>query len=146
MKYYKYIFVAFILLLWGCAGQDETKKEIKMNPAEISACSNEVTIANSNEFMGETVSNLTASAAGNSIAVTFDVRTLCSSQLSADLVLDGNKIQLKLRNMVSPSGNCVCNKRFSTTVTSLSAGTYSVMVTNYAGNQILEIANGIVVQ
>ena len=137
MKLYLYSLMLLSILLIGCAGSKEAKLEMKLGSLNVSDCSNSTTLSNPAEFMGETADNLVVSSLTKALSLSFDVRTRCNAQLTAELETDGSNIKIKLRNLQPQTSDCVCFVKVTTSVLDVAAGNYHVMVTNSDGTQLL---------
>jgi hypothetical protein len=131
MKYLLLLAAAF--LLSSCSGS----KELEFGTLNQDPCKNEVKLNNPNEFVGETVENLTVYQQGDQVYASMEVRTYCNARIAFDLEQKESQIRLKLYNAAPQSGDCVCIANVTTSLKNLEEGTYNVMVTNRNGNQML---------
>jgi hypothetical protein len=121
------------LVLIGCSGS----KELEFASLNQDPCKNEVKLNNPNEFVGETVENLTVYQQGDQVYAAMEVRTYCNARINFDVEQVEKEIRLKLFNEGAQSGDCVCIVNVSTSLKNVEEGTYNVLVTNRSGNQLL---------
>jgi hypothetical protein len=121
------------LILAGCSGS----KELETASLNQDPCRNEVKLNNPNEFVGETVENLTVYQQGDQVFASMEVRTYCDARINFDTERNEKEIRLKLFNEGSQSGDCVCIVNVTTSLRNVGEGTFNVMVTNRTGNQLL---------
>jgi PBP1b-binding outer membrane lipoprotein LpoB len=144
MKNISALSLILAIFLFGCASQKETVRNLQLGTFNITPCQNETQLNDPNEFLGETVDNLSSYQQSSFLAVSFKVRTRCNAQLAADVEKQGTNIILKLKNIQGQIVQCACYMNFATTITNLEPGTYRVMVMNAAGNILLADQSGVV--
>jgi hypothetical protein len=135
MKYILLLFAALIIA--GCSGS----KELEFASLNQDPCKNEVKLNNPNEFVGETVENLTVYQQGDQVFASMEVRTYCNARINYDVERNEKEIRLKLFNEGVQSGDCVCIINVTTSLKNVEEGTYNVLVTNRTGNQLLASRN-----
>ena len=134
------IAAAVILVLTGCASQ----KEFVKSPAVISQCINQAD-TKAADFYGETASNLNALQSGNALVVTFDVKTMCNSNLDYEVQKTDQTVKIKIKNSEVKKVDCTCTKTMTLHINDLlEEGTYNVLVTNETGYQLLTQKAGVV--
>jgi hypothetical protein len=130
MKYFLLFITAVILT--GCSSSKVELGSLNQDP-----CKNEVKLNNPKEFVGETVENLTVYQQGEQIMASMDVRTYCNSNINFDIDKTEKQIKLKLFNEGPQSSDCVCIKTVTTAINNIDEGSYDLIVTNRAGDQLL---------
>jgi hypothetical protein len=135
MKYILLLLTALVFI--GCSGS----KEIEFGSLNQDPCKNEVKLNSPGEFVGETVENLTVYQQGDQVYASMEVRTYCNARINFDVERNENEIRLKLFNEGAQSGDCVCIMNVTTSMKNIDEGTYNVLVTNRAGNQLLATKN-----
>jgi hypothetical protein len=112
-------------------------EEIQFNSLDQRECRSEMQISDQNQFLGETAENLTLYQQGNLIFASMDVRMLCNAKITFDIERNESRIKLKMKNSSASNDDCTCISNVTTSFKNLEAGTYTVMITNSAGSQLL---------
>lgn len=135
------IFAAALAFITGCSSQ----KEFVKSPANVTPCSNETKIKIS-DFYGETADKLEAFQSGNALMVSFELKTMCNSKIDYDVEKAGQTVKIKIRNLEPQKAECVCTKTFAVDIKDLlEPGTYTVLVTNDTGYQLLAQKTGVII-
>ncbi len=132
---------AVLVLLAGCSSH----KEFVKSQANVTPCSNEVKTKIS-DFYGESVDKLNAFQSGSALMVSFELKTMCNSNIDYDVQVTGQTVKLKIKNLEAQKAECVCTKNFAVELKDLlEPGTYTVVVTNDTGYQMLAQKTGVVI-
>lgn len=133
---------AVVTLLAGCSSQ----KEFVKSPANLSPCRNQIQVK-ANEYFGETAENLDAYQTDKGVTVSFAVKTACTSNLDYDIQNANGLVKVRLKNLGAQTTDCVCTKDFTVALNDLlEPGTYTIMITNDNGYQMLAQKTGVVVK
>lgn len=134
MKIFYSIVIISSLLLSACSS---SKEEIKLGSLDQKPCRSEKQLNTTDEFTGETADNLVLFQQSNLVYASMDIRTYCNAKISFDVQKDGDRIKLRVKNNNSAKDKCVCFTNVTTSIENLQPGSYTVLVTNAAGNQLL---------
>ena len=121
------------LLLASCAGS----KALELGQTQQGACTNQTTLTDQREYIGETVDNFTIYQQGTVVTATMDVRTRCTATLSFTPEVSKGKLVLRLANTNPQISTCVCVTRVTVPISNLEKGVYSVLVMAPGGNSLL---------
>jgi hypothetical protein len=119
------------------AACSSSKQEIKLGSLDQKPCRNEKQLNTANEFTGETADNLVLYQQSSQVYASVDVRTYCNAKISFDVQKDGDRIKLKVKNNNTSIDKCVCFTNVTTSIENLEPGSYTVLITNGAGDQLL---------
>jgi major membrane immunogen (membrane-anchored lipoprotein) len=134
MKIFYTFVVVSSLLLGACSS---SKEEIKLGSLDQKPCRSEKQLNNADEFSGETADNLVLFQQSKLVYASMDVRTYCNARISFDVQKNGDRIKLMVKNNNTASDKCVCFTNVTTSIENLEPGSYTVLVTNGAGDQLL---------
>ena len=134
MKIFYVIAIVFSLLIAACSS---SKEEIKLGSLDQKPCRNEKQLNTTDEFNGETADNLVVFQQSNAVYASMDIRTYCNAKISFDIERNGDKIKLKVKNNNASTDKCVCFTNVTTSIENLEPGSYTVLITNGAGDQLL---------
>ena len=129
-----YILLVSSLLFAACSS---SKEEISLGSLDQKPCRSEKQLNSANEFTGETADNLVLFQQSKLVYASMDIRTYCNAKISFDVEKNGDRIKLKVKNNNSATDNCVCFSNVTTAIQNLEPGTYTILVTNSAGDQLL---------
>jgi hypothetical protein len=132
----KTIYILFVsaLLFAACSS---SKEEIKLSSLDQKPCRSEKQINSPNEFTGETGDNLVLYQQSSLVYASLDIRTYCNAKISFDVEKNGDRIKLKVKNNNPTTDKCVCFTNVTASIENLEPGTYTILITNVAGNQLL---------
>lgn len=134
MKIFFTLVIVSSLLFSACSS---SKEEIKLGSLDQKPCRSEKQLNTSDEFTGETADNLVLFQQSGLIYASMDIRTYCNAKISFDVQKEGDRIKLKVKNNNTATDKCVCFTNVTTSIENLQPGSYTVLVTNAAGNQLL---------
>jgi major membrane immunogen (membrane-anchored lipoprotein) len=134
MKIFYTLVIVSSLLLGACSS---SKEEIKLGSLDQKPCRSEKQLNSADEFTGETADNLVLFQQGNLVYASMDIRTYCNAKISFDIQKEGDRIKLRVKNNNIATDKCVCFTNVTTSIENLQPGSYTVLVTNAAGNQLL---------
>ncbi len=134
MKIFYVIAIVSSLLLAACSS---SKEEVKLGSLDQKPCRNEKQLNTTDEFNGETADNLVVFKQGKAVYASMDIRTYCNAKISFDIERNGDRIKLKVKNNNASMDKCVCFTNVTTSIENLEPGSYTVLVTNAAGDQLL---------
>ena len=129
-----YILLVSSLLFAACSS---SKEGISLGSLDQKPCRSEKQLNSANEFTGETADNLVLFQQSKLVYASMDIRTYCNAKISFDVEKNGDRIKLKVKNNNSATDNCVCFSNVTTAIQNLEPGTYTILVTNSAGDQLL---------
>lgn len=134
MKIFYTIIIVSSLFLSACSS---SKQEIKLGTLDQKPCRSEKQLNTTDEFTGETADNLVLFQQSSLVYASMDIRTYCNAKISFDVQKDGDRIKLRVKNNNTATDKCVCFSNVTTSIENLDPGSYTVLVTNAAGNQLL---------
>ncbi len=134
MKIFYTLVIVSSLLLGACSS---SKEGIKLGSLDQKPCRSEKQLNSADEFTGETADNLVLYQQSSLVYASMDIRTYCNAKISFDIQKEGDRIKLRVKNNNSATDKCVCFTNVTTTIENLQPGSYTVLVTNAAGNQLL---------
>lgn len=133
MKIY-YLLLISSLLFAACSS---SKEEIMLGSLDQKPCRSEKQINSTDEFTGETADNLVLFQQSKDVYASMDIRAYCNAKISFDVEKNGDRIKLKVKNNSSAADKCVCFSNVTTSIKNLEPGSYTILVTNSEGNQLL---------
>lgn len=130
---YLFILLASAIIFTACSSSQELQVA-SMNQQE---CRNETELQNPNEFIGETAENFMVTQQGKHVFASMDLRTYCNARIAFDVERNEDQIMLRLKNNNTITDDCVCIMNVSTSLSGVDDGTYTIMVTNATGQNLL---------
>jgi hypothetical protein len=129
-----YVLLVSSLLFAACSS---SKEEIKLGSLDQKPCRSEKQLNSTDEFTGETADNLVLFQQSKLVYASMDIRTYCNAKISFDVDRNGDRIKLKVKNNNTATDKCVCFTNVTTSIENLEPGSYTILVTNGAGDQLL---------
>ncbi len=129
-----YALLVSSLLFAACSS---SKEEIKLGSLDQKPCRSEKQLNSTDEFTGETADNLVLFQQSKLVYASMDIRTYCNAKISFGFERNGDRIKLKVKNNNTATDKCVCFTNVTTSIENLEPGSYTVLVTNGAGDQLL---------
>ena len=129
-----YALLVSSLLFAACSS---SKEEVSLGSLEQKPCRSEKQLNSTDEFTGETADNLVLFQQSKLVYASMDIRTYCNAKISFDIERNGDRIKLKVKNNNTSTDKCVCFANVTTSIENLEPGSYTILVTNEAGDQLL---------